>query len=742
MKKFFALPLLILAFTTSNLLYCPEGEVKTELKEPGEYKDPSNEQGAREAWNEAEKESGAAETTRTESVKEWKDALKDMNKSEPGSTEWNDARARYDRELQRWGDAGRIRDAWEARKTELSGNEIVKQYKQDLEAQYTPPTEPTFEEPSWWKTVTNRVTAWFKERQVDFYSWLGNKDKVVEIRQDLAQVYADLGKGGALDKARNTKELSSAFDELSGKIGKGLEALIEYKDALDKGAVTEKEKATIKAEIRELGIDLITLREQLETEGVDKQIRDTIDAEIDTTLDAFGIGKEIRQQLEKQAGVAPAEGPPPPTRPIEIARLAREIRDQLIEPQKWKDTITKDTKNYADNVDFKTFVVNLDKLSRVDFSRLNQEDRLQYSKDVWEGYKQLHDTLTAQIFDITIPAEDRMVTLVRSNELFSKVDEAEEAFNTEYEAFMEQVAREATQEEMTNEEDEIQKPLPDGYADRFSRFFDRSNVVDKVLARVITEDPQGMEEEYTRKFDASMQAWTEAIEKAAVSQESINVREKILKVYNDLLRQINDFSRDHDISSPELGRVLVDIIVKINKISSGLEFDREMLTIIKQEVDKLKAEPVKEHARLKEDTVDKKRDAIIDRLDAEKQQFKENWDKLSPEEKKQLFLMELKTARLKKTDPVERASSADELVDALTAKVKAERGELPPELEAKLRGATTETQLKNAVAEITYQSARDALKPTKIKEAKAPKEWWDQYVATGVESGGQVGVPG
>ena len=496
-----------------------------------------------------------------------------------------------------------------------------------------------------------------------------------------------------------------------------------------------------------MGVDLIILREQLETEGVDQQIRDTIDAEIDAALEAFDIPKEERAAFEKQAGIEAKkpevpEGPPPPTRPLEIARLARDIADQMTKDAKWEKAVKEDSKNYEENIDFKTFVENLDKLSRVDFTKLKPNERTLYREYVRDGYKKLHDTLTAQVLDITISAEDRMVALVRSAELYPKVLETEEEFNTEYEAFMEQAAREATQEEMTNEEDEIQKPLPDGYADRFSRFFDRSNFVDKVLARVITEDPEGMEEEYTRKFDASMQAWNETIEKAAVSQESINVREKILEVYNDLLRQINDFSRDHDVSSPELGRVLVDIIVKINKISSGLEFDREMLTIIKEEVDKLKAEPVKEHARLKEDTVDKQRDAIADRLKAEKQQFKENWDKLSPEEKKQLFLMELKTARLKKTEPIERVGSADELVDALTAKMKAERGELPPNIEAKLRGATTETELKNAVAEITYQAARDALKPTKRKEAKAPKDWWDQYVATGVESGGQVGVPG
>jgi hypothetical protein len=236
--------------------------------------------------------------------------------------------------------------------------------------------------------------------------------------------------------------------------------------------------------------------------------------------------------------------------------------------------------------------------------------------------------------------------------------------------------------------------------------------------------------------------WVDAIEKAAVNQESIAVREKILEVYNDLLKQINDLSRDRDVSSPELGRVLIDIIVKIQRIGEGLEFDREMLTVIKQEVDKLKAEPVKEHARLQEVTADKQRDQLIDQLDAEKQQFKANWDQLSEGDRKQLFLMELKTARLKKTEPVERATSADQLVDALTKKVEAERGTLPSDIKARLRGATTETQVQNVVAEIIYQAARDALKPTQTKEAQAPKDWWNQYVATGVEPGGQVGIPG
>jgi len=725
--------LIFIFLFSSGVLFAVEGEVRVAEK-PAEYREPTSAVEAKEAWQKAEQESSLAEKERQESAEEWKTALGEMNKAQPGTPEFQTADSKYNQGLKRWSDAGKTLEAWQARKEELNANQLVQQYQQELQVAYTPPIEPTFEEPGFWAGITKRVNSWFKERQADFYTWTGNKAKVIEVRQDLAQIYADLGKGGALDKARNTKELSAAFDELSGKIGKGLESLTEYQEALDKGALTEKQKVVLQTEIKELAQDLFILRDQLATDGVDRQIRDTMNAEIDKALEAFGIEKEARGQLEQQASQAAA-----PLSEQEITALAGEVYGQLrVENPEWAQAVARDVK-YADNAAFKSFVKNLNKLARVDLAQLAPVKRAEYSLFLRDGYKKLNDALWQQASDLSIPPGDRVITLVRLAELSPKLREAEENLDEAQDAFYKEIGiREPTPEELEDEEGQMQAPLKEGSVKRYEASMQKT--LDTLLQGI---GNRSVQKEYA-DFFAVMKAWEDNIAKSAVSQESIDVREKMLETYGAVLEKIGELVTDQDLSTPEMSKMYFDLFVKINNLSGGLEFDREMLVVIKEEMDKVQAEPVQAHARLQEETVDKQRTEIEDELKAQREQLRQNWERLSPEERRQLFLLELKMGRELNATTVEKATSGDEFVEALAGQLQQEQQEqqeLAPELEAKLRAAKTDTQVKIVVAEASYEAARQALSPTKTRAAQAPRDWWDKYVAEGVEPGGQVGVP-
>ena len=171
---------------------------------------------------------------------------------------------------------------------------------------------PVEKQPSWWQTVKNTVSSWFKEAQVNFYEWMGNQEKVIQIRGDLDTLYSNLGR--VLDKAKNNK---SAFyveeQELSNRIGKGIQTLKDYQDALVKGAITEQEKENVKAEIQDIATDLLILKEQFQKESLDQETRDSIDNQIYQTLKDFGLSDEEIASLQEKTAAAAAE----PEKPLE-----------------------------------------------------------------------------------------------------------------------------------------------------------------------------------------------------------------------------------------------------------------------------------------------------------------------------------------------------------------------------------------------------------------------------------------
>jgi len=539
MKKivFFLFLVISSFYNVGPLCAIAEGKV---LEGPGEYKKPESYDEAKKEWDKTEENIKQAEKEREEADAERKKTDKRMKKLSSESKEWQDASKIYQKQVDRLNTVDKIKEEWEVRQEELSP--LLKKYTEELGQQFEP---VVFEEPTWWTRIRKRVNAWFKEQQTGFYSALGNNAKIIEIRQDLTKVYADLGTGGLLDKARNTKKLSIAFKDLGPKIGKGVEALIEYQEAFDKGAVSEKEKETIQGEIREVVTDLIELREQLKREGVDVKIRETITNEIDTALDAFGIPKEVRVKIELEQG----------------ALLDRTENQIATIPE----LIRKNPLEFTDDARYKTFIEDVRLLEEVDVTKLSLFEAADIKATINRSYDTVITELAREIYtNPDLSQENRDLLAARFLNLRDKANEVDNLYSKAFDTYRQAGGRVPSKEQLGPV-----PPLAKGYAENREKVF--SPLKDELVADLKKPDIRKKldREIFTKKYENLNKAIDnelKMIQNAPVSPEKLNVLRSVTRVYDEIYIAWNEeLPKQGFLASREYTEIMLDILTNMGE---------------------------------------------------------------------------------------------------------------------------------------------------------------------------------
>ncbi|MEX0939964.1 MAG: hypothetical protein WDZ41_01255 [Candidatus Babeliales bacterium] len=719
LKVIFSIFLFLYLYFSPNLLSFEEiASIGQEsLKSPEEFKEPATAKEAKEKWQEVQKEEQKAEEVKKKARDKWAKARDKMNEAQFNSKEWHEANKEYEAMQKQLFEVETIQEEWQKYREQLAQTEAFKQAKaQGLTEVYELPQKEEIPQLGWWEKLQNKVRAWFKERQVDFYNWLGDKNRVIKIRQDLTDIYSELGNEKLLAKARNSKKLGQLFDREFIKIRNGLESLKAYQEAHEKIAATPQEKEVIKQEINDLIVELLTVSKNL----ADEKYQGELVEEIDKALDDLGVSPEFREEIEKKIGVSVISKELKEKRQKEVRERSRDIarirkitqnlNEQVLSDSPLIKEIDKNPIDFDQSKIFQEFTRNIAQLEEMltkYAAQIPESEKPIHVQSLRDAYHLLNETLVSKVFDLSIPAEDRAIIMARAYEIYPKYIEAERRLQDVFIELQDQYAREATTKELTNEKGELMKPLSPRSAERFTNLIENNRFLEKILSRVPDNEPQEILTEYN-KFDAAMQAWQETLETRAVNQESLRVREKMLEFYNEILQRVDDFSREKDIASDQLAKVLLDIHIKLQNINHGLEKNRQELIIAEQTDEGIKTELVKEHALISEEKLQQRLKQIKKR-----ELFAKDWERLSGPAKHNIFLNEIITHPLTKV----KAKNIDEFFNQIKQiKQESEKIIEDPYLEA----------------------TKFALKPTQTKEAKAPKDWWESYLKEGREKGGTV----
>lgn len=534
------------------------------LKVPSErYQEPKTSQEAKEAFDKASKERLEAQRAIDEREKEYTVLNERLKKTTYGSDEWNKLDKAVTDQVERLNQAVAIEDKWRGRQEVLSNNQLVQEYVKEL-GSLLPEQIPL---PSAFKRLFNDAKIWVKTNiQIPFNEFLGDKAKIIQIRQDLGQLYIDIGKNGLLAKARNNKELALIFDDLSGKIGSHIAALEDYREAQKSNVITDQEKKVVQQEIEAIVTDLLSLSTELSLQKVDAKVKNEIKKIVDAVLGDFALNFDAKLRIYQKTGTSISQE--------EILDLANQIRTDYT---KMQGALKKKPIDFFIQEEYKKYISNVSSLEKIDLSGLQANDQAVISYVIRNAYQiPLREIFQELSSNQVFLAEERDILRQGLIELVSSAQEADAKFEKIFNQLLEKEATEATQEQIG-----VEKPLTKGVLDNIKYNLDRLSLAIEI-ENVFYTDAAVIREQY-KTFDEAATNWVNVIDRSAVSQESLIGLENILSYYESLLSKINQLSAKSISALPEeLIAIIPDLILKISAIGTKSALDRSALVIIKE----------------------------------------------------------------------------------------------------------------------------------------------------------------
>jgi hypothetical protein len=301
---------LVCALVVRVKLYAPE-PAKGEIEKPVEFERPPETKPDFEKMTDKETEDLVRETERkkaefdkqSESVRGSIGTL--SLSAESGKPKDEEA---FKAALDNLGQQVEATKDWEQWDTQMGQDPVVEKAAKKLQAELqvsgpAPLAETTKKSlrDKWDNLATQLKITWQKAKLWFQEHIFKDKDAIIEIRNDLANLYASMGRGGLLDKARQDAQLAFTYDDLTDRIGAHLVALQSYKEATDAGKFQPSDIHTDEL-IRTIN-DLLTARRNLYSENIDALAFTRLQARIDKALANLGMTKEDRLLFENKIGL-------------------------------------------------------------------------------------------------------------------------------------------------------------------------------------------------------------------------------------------------------------------------------------------------------------------------------------------------------------------------------------------------------------------------------------------------------
>lgn len=528
------------------LVFCVEREIVIKSAE-----DPKTSQEAKDAFDEALKERKKAQQEIEENEKAYKKVNDTLKKQTYGSDDWK----KWDKEatdkVEVLNESVNREDKWRVRQEALEKNTLVQEYAKEVGALL--PDQPQL--PSVMQRFVNGVKIWLKTTiQIPFNRLLGDKQKIIDIRNDLTQLYADIGPYGVLAKARNNKELASVVDTVEEKIATHIAALNDYSNAQKNNLITEQEKKAVQEEIESSVIDLLTVVRELSS--VDQQTRKQIEDVIDKTLSDFGLSYEEKEEIYKKAVLVGGLSP-------EAKTLAKSIKDQSNELSNLFEKKPNDV--FTSNL-YNDFLKDVQKLEdNAVLKNVGLSDQVLIKYVVRNSYKTLYEGFLKALGSsesLSDPNEFAEKLL----EIGPRYEESLNDFNKTFQTYLERSSQEIIG---------IQQPLAKDVVNSIA-----SNL-DQLSSKIVSEDsfitPALLEERY-KAFDEAANNWLSIIDKSAVSQESLYALEIISAAYQKIWSDMQNMAVGVNIGKTGL-ELMARVLLKQQDIENRLSFEKSVFVI-------------------------------------------------------------------------------------------------------------------------------------------------------------------
>jgi hypothetical protein len=304
---------------------------------PSDYKEPQDPRSAETAWDEAQRNLKKSDDEYQKADDDYKKAKRDFdlfaNQQEADLQKLQSMEKDVAELAKIRGNASEALEAWRQREVELSKDPYVQAYKAQLERDFIPPVQT--EEPSQWQTFVNSAKNWLsrglKNLQISINEFIGNKDAANAARQDLIQLYTDLGKDGLFKRARMEQELANNLDGLSAKIAKHADALKSYQ-SIELDAYNYKARED---EVKGVIADLMLVQDALKDAQLDNKEKyiNILRSHLEKAYTDFRINYPDQVRIALKIGALPSV-----TQLVNLTQAERNAQD--LKP--WIDAKKKD----------------------------------------------------------------------------------------------------------------------------------------------------------------------------------------------------------------------------------------------------------------------------------------------------------------------------------------------------------------------------------------------------------------
>lgn len=257
------------------------------------------------------------------------------------------------------------------------------------------PREP--EEVSLWQRVQARISIFFNERKATLYELLGKKEYVAEIRKNLDGLYAQFGRGGLLNRARNYKKLASLIDVYQDRIKNYINAINRYQEVLENNTLNQSKKSAISQEMQAMIVDVLLLAKATR-ENISPELSQEIDQKVSLLVssvikDSLVVGA-LRERTGVQDRLLDSE---------QIKLLHEGLQKKMIDAF---SMLSNDPFNKGNNKTLQAFWDDVGKLDNVsEFKNLANEQKVSIAHTLKTIYYQYKNILENKLKEANSPDE-------------------------------------------------------------------------------------------------------------------------------------------------------------------------------------------------------------------------------------------------------------------------------------------------------------------------------------------------